>query len=174
MISRPQADEFAPYYGRYIERLPEGSNLFALMNGQPDELRRLLQAVSDDQANRRPAPGEWSVKEVIGHLCDAERIFAYRAMRVARGDPKSLPGFEQDDYVRGTDFNARSLNDLIEEFAAQRRSNMLCFQPLTEAETMRRGTASDYPVTVRAILYMMVGHVMHHIESLQTDYKVKG
>lgn len=172
MITRPQADEYAPYYAGYIQRVPEGSDIFALLSHQPDELRTLLQDIPDAQANMRPAPGEWSVKEMIGHVCDTERIFAYRVLRIARGDTTPLSGFEQDEYVRATDFNARSLPDLIEEFAAQRRANVLCFKPLTEAETVRHGTASTFPVSVRALLYMMAGHVMHHIESLKTDYKV--
>lgn len=172
MIPRPQADEYGSYYESYIRRVPEGSDIFALLSQQPDELRALLQHVTDEQANARPAPGEWSVKEVVGHICDAERVFAYRVMRIARGDDTPLTGFNQDDYVRATDFNARSLDDLLEEFTLQRRSNVLCFKPLTESEIMRRGTASNNPFSVRALLYVMIGHVQHHIESLKTDYKV--
>jgi hypothetical protein len=172
MIPRPQADEYNEYYAGYVQRVPEGSDIFAVLSSQPGELRTLLQNVSDAQANVRPAPGEWSVKEVIGHVCDTERVFSYRAMRIARSDIIPLAGFEQDEYVRATDFNARTLPDLIEEFEAQRRANVLCFKPLTEAETARRGTASNFPVSVRALLYMMAGHVMHHIESLKVDYKV--
>lgn len=172
MIPRPQADEYAPYYGRYIQRVAEGADLFALLSSQPNDLHTLLAAISDEAANAYPAPGEWSIKEVIGHLNDTERIFAYRALRIARGDTTPLPGFEQDDYVRGTDFNGRSLADLLDEFAAQRRANVLCFQPLTDAENVRRGTASNNPFSVRALLYMMAGHVLHHVESLQTDYHV--
>lgn len=111
---------------------------------------------------------------MIGHIADTERIFAYRALRIARGDTTPLPGFEQDAYVRATDFNARRLSDLLEEFACQRRGNVLCFQPLTEAEVARRGTASSASVSVRALLYIMAGHVLHHIESLRTDYRVGG
>jgi hypothetical protein len=172
MIPRPQTDEYNQYYAGYVQRVPEGSDIFAVLSNQPDELRTLLQKVSDEQANHRPAPGEWSVKEVIGHICDTERVFAYRALRIARGDTTPMAGFEQDEYVRATDFNLRSLPDLIEEFEAQRRANVVCFKPLTEAETVRRGTASSFPVSVRALLYMMAGHVMHHIESLKMDYKV--
>ena len=173
LIPRPQTDEYAPYYGRYTDRVPDGADLFALMSAQPDELRALLADVSDDEANIRPAPGEWSVKEVLGHICDGERILSYRALRVARGDTTPLAGFEQDDYVRATDFNARTLPDLIEEFAAHRHANVLCFKPLSEAEIMRRGTASDNPVSTRALLYMLVGHVMHHVESLKNDYHIR-
>jgi uncharacterized damage-inducible protein DinB len=173
MIPRPQADEFAPYFGRYIERVPEGTDLFALLSSQPDELRELLQDVSEEQANVRPAPGEWSIKEVMGHICDVERIFAFRALWIARGDTQPLPGFEQDDYVRATDFNARTLADLVEEFTLQRRANLLCFKPLTDGELARHGTASSGPFSVRALLYTLAGHVIHHIESLKTDYKVE-
>src|SRR5664279_449021 len=172
MIPRPLADEYVPYYAGYVERVPEGSDIFALLSHHPEGIRALLQNVGDAQANVRPAPGEWSIKEVIGHVCDTERVFAYRAMRIARGDSTPLAGFNQDDYVRATDFNARSLPSLIDEFAAQRSANVLCFQALTEAETVRRGAASNAPVSVRALPYMMAGHVMHHIESLKTDYKV--
>jgi hypothetical protein len=174
MIPRPKTDEYAVYYGGYIDKVPDGIDLFALMSGQPDELKALLKGVDDAQANQRPAPGEWSIKEVVGHLCDAERILSYRGLRIARGDTTPLPGFEQDDYVSGTDFNARTLADLIEEFSLQRRANVICFKPLTEAELIRRGTASNYPVSVRAILYMLPGHVTHHIISLKVDYKVGG
>lgn len=174
MISRPQAGEYGEFYAGYIQRVPEGSDLLALLSSQPDELRTLLGGISDAQANAHPAPGEWSIKEVIGHVCDTERVFAYRALRIARGDTTPLAGFDQDAYVRATNFNARELNDLLEEFALQRRANLLCFKALTEPELVRRGTASTLPASVRALLYMMAGHVMHHIESLKVDYKVTG
>ena len=174
MIQPPQSDEYAEYYGGYINRVPQGADLFALLAAQPGELRTLLQKVTEAQADVRPKLGEWSVKEVIGHINDTERIFAYRALRIARGDTTPLPGFEQDDYVRGTDFNRRTLADLLDEFAAQRSANVLCFKPLTEAESERRGTASNNPASVRAVLFMMAGHVMHHVESLTVDYKVGG
>ena len=174
MIPRPQSGEYGSYYEGYIQRVPEGSDIFALLSRQPDDLRTLLQSVPDEQANTHPAPGEWSVKEVLGHICDGERVFGYRALRFARSDSTPLPGFEQNDYVRATDFNARTLTDLIEEFTFLRRANIVCFKPLTDDELMRRGTASNNPFSVRALLYVMIGHVMHHIESLKTDYKVGG
>ena len=172
MIPRPQSDEHSPYYSQYISLVPEGSDLLALLSSQPDELRGLLQDISDEQANERPAPGEWSIKEVIGHVCDTERVFAYRALRTARADAQPLAGFEQDEYVKATDFNARSLSDLLNEFMFQRRANVLCFEALGEAELTRRGTASGNPISTRAVLYMLAGHVMHHIKSLKTSYHV--
>jgi hypothetical protein len=170
----PQPDEYYEYYGQYIKRVPQGSDILALMRQQPDDLQALLNRVTDEQARTRPAPEEWSINEVVGHITDTERIFAYRALCIARADATPLPGFDQDDYVRGTDFNSRTLPDLIEEFTLQRRANVLCFRPLNSAEAARRGTASGYPFSVRALLYCMVGHVMHHIESLKVAYKAQG
>jgi hypothetical protein len=174
MIPRPQTDEYAPFYAGYVGRVPEGSDIFALLRGQPDDMRALLGGLTDEQANTAFAPGEWSVKEVMGHICDAERIFAYRALRIARGDTTPLAGFEQDAYVKGTNFNARRLDDLLEEFACHRRANLLCFQPLTGEEIARRGTSGGNPISARALLYIMAGHVLHHVESFRTDYKVGG
>jgi uncharacterized damage-inducible protein DinB len=172
LVLRPQADEYAGFYAGYVERIPEGIDLWVLLGDQPGELAALLSHLDDEQASVHPAPGEWSIKEVVGHICDTERVFAYRAMRIARGDTAPLPGFDQEAYVRGTNFNARSLSDLIEEFTLQRRANLLCFRPLSEAEIDRRGTASNNSVSVRALLYILAGHVLHHIVSLKTDYKV--
>jgi len=172
MITRPQVDEYVPFYAGYVQRVPENSDIIALMSSQPDELQSLLKNVTETQANVHPAPEAWSIKEVLGHICDAERVFAYRTMRIARADTTPLHGFEQNNYVRSTDFNARSLQDLIDEFTFQRRANVLCFKALTEEEISRTGIASNNPVSVRAILYIIVGHVMHHIESLKTDYHV--
>ena len=173
MIPYPQPDEYFSYYSVYVERIGLGSDIFALLSQQPDDLHILLQSVSDTQANAHPAPGEWSIKEVLGHICDTERISAYRTLRIARGDTTPLPGFEQDDYVRATNFNARSLSNLIEEFTLQRRSNILCFQLLTSEEVARRGSANTHIFSARAMIYVLAGHVMHHIESLKTVYKVR-
>ncbi|MDX1993724.1 MAG: DinB family protein [bacterium] len=171
-IQPPQSDEYGSYYAAYVGRVPPDSDIFALLRQQPADLRDLLASVSEDQTMVRPAPGEWSIREVLGHLCDTERIFAYRALCVARGDSTPLPGFEQDDYVRATDFNARSLADLLDEFELQRRANIVCFMPLTEIELLRRGTASENPITARSLLFMMAGHVLHHIESFRMDYHI--
>lgn len=172
MIARPPADEYAPFYADYVQRVPEGSDIMQLLRRQPDELSMLLQAVPDAQANQHPAPDEWSIKEVIGHICDIERVWAYQALRCARGDATPLPGFDYAAYVRIAGFNTRKLDDLVEEFSSQRHANVLCFETLTEAETARGGVAGDFPMTVRARLYMMAGHVMHHVTSLQVDYQV--
>jgi uncharacterized damage-inducible protein DinB len=174
MIPRPQPDEYAGFFAGYVAQIPPDADIIALLRNQADTLRALVAHLPDEQASQRPAPGEWSVKEVIGHINDTERIFAYRALRIARGDSTPLPGFEQDAYVEATNFNARALANLVDEFDAQRRANVLCFEPLGEAELTRRGTASNNPVSARALLYIMAGHVAHHIYSLRTDYGVGG
>lgn len=172
MIQRPQIDEYNEFYGGYVGRVPEGADILALLSGQPEALRALLQNITDEQASIRPAPAEWSVKEVLGHVADTERVFAYRLLRIARGDQTALPGFDQDEFVNGTDFNRRSLANLLDEFELQRRANLLLAASLTVEEIDRRGVASGNPISVRAVLYILAGHVQHHIESLKTDYKV--
>lgn len=172
MIAYPQSDEYASFYAGYVQRVPQDADIFQLLKQQIEDLSQILQNTSDAEASVRPAPEEWSIKEVLGHICDSERIFAYRALRIARADETALPGFEQDDYVKATDFNQRSLADLLEEFSLQRRSNILCFQALGDAETQRRGTASTYPISVRALIFILAGHVNHHLESLKSSYKL--
>ena len=172
MIQRPQTDEYNEFYAGYIQRVPEGADLLALLNSQPEALRALLQNITDEQASVSPAPTEWSVKEVLGHIADTERVFAYRLLRIARGDQTPLPGFDQNEFVSATDFNRRSVAGILDEFHFQRRANMLLAASLTDQEIDRRGTASNNPVSVRALLYILAGHVLHHIESLKTDYKV--
>lgn len=173
MITKPEATEYAPFYAGYVQCVPEGSDIITLMSAQTGELTAMLTGISDEKAIERPEAGEWNIKEVLGHLCDTERIFAYRALRIARGDSTPLAGFDQNTYVSGTQFERRPLADLVEEFAAQRKSNVLCFKTLTDEESKRMGTASDVPITTRALLYCMVGHVMHHIESLKQDYGIR-
>lgn len=174
MIPRPKADEYKGFFANYIQRVPENVDIVAVLASQPDELRSLLQSVGDEQANARPAPDEWSIKEIMGHVNDTERIFAYRAVRIARGDATPLPGFEQNDYVRATDFNRRSLTDLLDEFEFQRRANVICYKSWSDDECARMGTASSNPISARALIYVTAGHVMHHIHSMKTDYKVGG
>jgi len=173
MITYPQADEHIPYYRRYIELVSQGADIFAVLSHQPEELRRLLQNVSDEQGNIHPAAGEWSIKEVIGHLCDAERILAFRALCFARGEKGAILGFEPNDYVAEANFNRRTLTDLVEEFNHLRLANVLCFNRLTDAESKRSGIASDNPISVRALIFVLAGHVIHHVESLKTVYQVE-
>lgn len=171
-INRPGENEYAPFYAGYIQRVPDG-DVFEILAHQSDTLRTLLDTFPAGQADFRPGPAEWSVKEVVGHINDTERVFAYRALRISRGDQTPLPGFEQDDYVRAANFGDRHLSDLLEEFDLLRRANLLSFKELSEEASQRQGTASGFSVSVRALLYMMAGHVEHHMESLRQDYLAK-
>jgi hypothetical protein len=171
-VDRPGENEYAPYYAGYIQRVLD-SDIGAVLTHQVSTPRALLATLSLEQANFRPGPAEWSIKEVIGHINDAERIFAYRALRISRNDQTPLPGFEQDDYVRAANFDERSLSDLLEEFELLRRANLLAFNCLSKEASERQGMASGYVVSVRALFYIMAGHVEHHLESLHKDYLAK-
>ena len=121
-------------------------------------------------ARTRPAPAEWSINEVLGHLVDGERIFSYRTLRIARGDKTPLPGFEQDDYILPGKFNARALASLLDEFAIARRATLSLVETLDDEMLARMGTASNNPISARALVYITAGHVAHHFESLRTVY----
>ena len=165
-IGAPESSEYAPYYGRYISLVTDDDVLNAL-DAQIADTRELLSTLHGDH---RYAPGKWSVNEVVGHLIDAERIFAYRALRIARNDATPLPGFEQDDYVRAANFDNCQLHDLAEEFSTVRRANLLMFGQLSPEAWLRRGTASENVVSVRAIAYIIAGHELHHRRILAEKY----
>ena len=137
---------------------------------QCGETLELLRGVGEKRAGHRYAPGKWSIKEVVGHLCDSERVFAYRAMRFARNDPTPLPGFEQDDYVRWGGFDERELRELCDELEHQRRSTIELFRGMDEAALARRGTASGAAITVRALPFIIAGHERHHGQVLRERY----
>ncbi len=168
-ISRPSSDEYAPYARGYIQRVPDGDVLM-ILEDQIADLRAILDVVPEAQADYRTGPGEWSIKEVIGHLSDCERVFAYRALCISRKDATAFPGFDQEDYVREAGFAARSLANLVQEFELLRRANVLAYQGLTEAAGRQLGRASNATVSVRALLYLMAGHVFHHLDSLHAEY----
>jgi hypothetical protein len=168
MLTRPETTEYAEYYRNYIAKVPDGP-LLEFLAGQPGSYRRLLAGLGDPAATAPAAPGKWSVKEILGHLCDAERVMAYRAMRFARGDHKELQGFEQDDYVREAGSNARSLPDLLNEFEALRKATLALFNSFPPGVEARTGVANGNSVTVRALAYIMAGHAQHHYELLKAQ-----
>lgn len=166
----PASDEYAPFYGDYIQRASQRDDLYAALSLQLDELHTALDPLTDEQERFKPGPGEWSIKEVIGHLKDVERVFSYRLLRISRGDATPLPGFEQEDYVNAAGFDNSTLDDLLCEFEYLRRANILALRHLSAEAMDRRGTASGMTVSVRALIYMLVGHVDHHMASLQEKY----
>ncbi len=169
-ISPPTADEYAPFYADYIQRAAKRANVLTALADQLQELPAALDRLSDAQAHFKPGPGEWSIKEVMGHINDVERVFSYRLLRISRGDATPLPGFEQEDYVRAAGFDRYPLGDLLKEFELLRRANLIAMEGMAEEAVDCRGTASGYTVSARALIYMLVGHVDHHLASLQEKY----
>ncbi|MGA9508500.1 MAG: DinB family protein [Candidatus Sulfotelmatobacter sp.] len=169
MIARPEPEEYAPYYGRYIS-LVEGDDILSQLDHQRRQTMMLLCGRDESDGDFHYAPGKWSAKEVLGHVCDTERIFAYRALRISRADTTPLESFEQDDYVREGPFANRLLSDLVEDFIAVRRATLSLLRNLDEAAWMRRGVASKNEVTVRALAYMIAGHELHHRKILAEKY----
>ncbi len=172
MLTRPESAEYAEFYRNYIARVPDGP-LLDFLSTQPRNYRQLLSDLSDDDAAAPAAPGKWSVKQILGHLCDAERVMSYRAMRFARGDEKELQGFEQDDYVREAGPNSRSLQELLNELEAVRKSTLALFSSLPPGSEGRSGVANGNPVTVRALCYIVAGHAQHHYELLKSQLAAK-
>lgn len=168
-IPRPSPDEYAPYYGAYVDLLPD-VDVLQLLAEQKEETLALLRGLGDEQAGFAYAAGKWSIKEVIGHIIDTERVFAYRGLCFARGDNTPLPGFEQDDYVLGGDFNARSRDNLAAEFEHLRMSNIYLFSTWSAAVQARRGVANNKSVTARAIPWILAGHERHHLNVLRERY----
>jgi uncharacterized damage-inducible protein DinB len=169
-LTVPTSEEYAPFYGDYVQRAAQRPDVFAALSQQIDELHAALDPLSDSQACFKPGPAEWSIKEVMGHLNDVERVFAYRLLRISRNDTTPLPGFEQEDFVRAAGFDRYALRDLVSEFEYLRRANGIAIGSMKEQALDCRGTASGYTVTPRALIYMMVGHVDHHMASLQEKY----
>jgi len=168
-LGRPQPGEYAPYYERYIALVP-GEQILDTLDQQRRQTMLLLSGRDDADGDFRYAPGKWSAKEVLGHVCDTERVFAYRALRIARADATPLEGFEQDDYVRNGPFANHPLNDVVEDFIAVRRATLSLLRNLDEAAWQRRGIANKNEVTVRGLAYIIAGHELHHRRILEEKY----
>ncbi|HUR97470.1 MAG TPA: DinB family protein [Pyrinomonadaceae bacterium] len=168
-MNPPEKTEYAPYYERYVSLVTEG-DVMDTLGSQTTRLQDIFTGMPEEKGEFRYGDGKWSIKELLGHLIDGERIFAYRALRISRGDQTPIEGFEQDGYIENAHSNERSLADLLEEFSLTRRANMLLFKNLTDDDWSRLGTASDATVSVRALGYIMAGHVEHHVTILKERY----
>jgi hypothetical protein len=173
----PLPGEFAPYYGRYIslvhpsESANQSSNdILASLEDQRRQMLLLLCARTEADGDFRYAPDKWTLKEVIGHLNDTERVMSYRALRISRADQTPLAGFEQDDYVRNGPFAHTTLPDLIEDYIAVRRATISLFRNLNQGDWTRRGTANNHEVSVRALAYIIAGHELHHKKIIEEKY----
>jgi len=166
---RPQAGEYGSSFQEYIDLAPE-EDVVAALEAQSEETAALLGGLSEEQASQRYAPDKWSIKQIVGHVTDGERIFAYRALSIARGETTPLPGFDQDPYVANSGADDRSISDLAAELATVRRANVMMFRALSEEAWRRIGTASDHPISVRAIAFGILGHERHHVRILRERY----
>jgi uncharacterized damage-inducible protein DinB len=166
-IAHPEPGEYAPYYDRYIS-LISGTDILGTLESQRRQMLLLLSGRHESDADIRYAPEKWSVRELLGHVCDTERIFAYRALRIARGDRTPIEGFEQDDYVRNGP--RVPLAETIEDYIAVRRATLTLLRNLDEQAWARRGIANKKEVTVRALAYLTAGHELHHRRILEEKY----
>ena len=166
---RPDETEYHPEFGKYVALVPAG-DVVTVLGNQIEETMSLLRSVPEERGGFRYAPGKWSVKELVGHLIDSERIFSYRALCFARDDKTALPGYEQDDYIRGGSFDAVPLAELAAEFASVRRATVFLFKHLDDEAWARRGLANDNEVSVRAVAHIIAGHELHHRRVLRDKY----
>jgi uncharacterized damage-inducible protein DinB len=171
IIPRPASSEYAPYYGTYVGAVPEG-DLLSLLKRQGRETVKLLREINEKKSQYRYAPGKWTIREVAGHISDAERVFTYRALRFARGDATPLASFDQNEWAAETNADARPLAEHIEELAAVRAATLALFRGFSEEQFARSGTASGHQVTVRALAYITAGHERHHVKILRERYGV--
>jgi hypothetical protein len=171
-MRRPETTEYAEYYQGYVSSIPE-TDVINVLASQMDELRNELQGVPEERGTFAYADGKWTIKEVIGHLIDAERVFAYRLHRFSHGDTTPLSSFDQVIYVTNGRSHNRTFADLLEELDTQRRSNISLVKSLRDDDWNRVGTASENPVSVRALAFIMAGHVRHHLGILKERYLLK-
>lgn len=168
-IARPEPSEYAPYYDRYIA-LVAGADILTTLDAQRRQMLLLLSGRDESDGDFRYAPDKWSAKEVLGHVCDSERVFAYRALRIARADQTPMAGFEQDDYVKNGPFARAPLAEIVEDYIAVRRATLTLLRNLDGAAWMRRGVANKNEVSVRGLAYIIAGHELHHRRILEEKY----
>lgn len=166
----PAPDEHIPYYGKYISLVREGEDVLAVLEEQPGRLEAFFAAVSEEQGGYRYEPGKWSVREVVGHLIDVERVFGFRAYCFSRREAQPLPGVDFESYAANGDYDRRTLADLLGEFGDLRRSQAALFRSLGEDAWSRMGTADTHPISVRALAYILAGHVRYHTQLLKDRY----
>jgi hypothetical protein len=166
---RPEPSEYDPHFEPYLSLVPE-SEVLSAMAAQVRETEELLRSVDEARGGHRYAAGKWSIREIAGHLSDAERVFGYRSFSIARGEKESLPGFDENPYIAASGYDRWTMSDLIESFTALRTSNLLLFRMLDEDAWSNVGTANGHAVTPRALAYGMVGHERHHSNILRERY----
>lgn len=169
LIARPGANDYFEYYNGYVSKV-EGDDLLTALRQRRDLVADLYSSISEEQSRFRYAEGKWSIRELLGHLVDAERVMAFRALSFARGNAEAIPGMDQDEYMRHANFDERDLEDILKEFLLVRESNVVMFASLPAEAWDRRGVASGYEFTVRALGYIIAGHEIHHTDILTARY----
>ena len=168
-MNRPAETEYAPDFQNYVGQVNE-TDIMAVLRSEIDDLDVLLNRVPAEKETYAYAEGKWTIRQVVGHLIDSERVFGYRALCIARGEQQNLPGFEQDDYLRTSPYNRIDLEDLLSEMRLVRLSNIAMFRTLDEEAWNRAGIANNNQVTVRALAFIMAGHLRHHMNVLRERY----
>jgi DinB superfamily len=168
--TRPEVGEYAPSFADYVGRIAEHEDVVGVLVAQLDQVLARLGRIPEARGDYRYAPEKWSIKEIVGHLSDTERVFAYRGLRIGRGDSTPLPSFEDQAYVAAARAGDRTLADLAAEWGDVRRATIALFRNLPAQAWRRRGTASDQPISVRALAYIIAGHVRHHLQTLDERY----
>ncbi len=173
ITGRPEESEYSPEGGGYVS-LVNGDDIIRVVSAPRDAVAALISSMDEGMGNYAYAPGKWTIKEILLHIADSERIFAYRALCIARGDQAAFPGFEQNDYVPASGANDRSLADLLQEFHAVRASTIALFSGLPREAWLRRGNANGHSVTPRGIAFQLAGHELHHAAVLRSKYLQRG
>ena len=169
MTKKPLSEEYPAYFEKYIDQVPEG-NLLDILISQLEETTSFLSSLEETQWNYRYAPGKWTLKEVLGHISETERIMSYRLLRMSRGDQTPLPGYDEDEYVKEACFHSHSATDLLEEFRAVRHSTYTLIRGLNEEGWGRKGVANNKEISVRAIAFIIAGHELHHMKIIKDKY----
>ena len=168
MSNQPKPEEYSPFHNNYISKVGNG-DIVAILSELKDSTYNFLNTIPIAKADYAYAEGKWTIKEVIGHMIDAERTFAYRTLAFSRGQ-KELPGFEEDEYVANSTFNSRTMADLIEEFRSVREANLFLFRSLNPHQLLATGIANSNIISVRALLYIAAGHEIHHLNLIKERY----
>jgi len=171
MLTKPQTTEYGEHFATYVRLVPEG-DIREMLTAQLQATTDLFANLSDEQGNYRYAENKWTVKEVLGHIADTERVMAYRLLTIARGDKTPLPGFDENVFVSGAAFDATPMSELIEDYQAVRRATLTLLRGITDEAALRIGTSNNLSISARALAYIIVGHELHHLNVLKEKYEI--
>jgi uncharacterized damage-inducible protein DinB len=169
MINKPQPDEYTEYQNRYVKLVPKGPVL-EILDYLRDSTYNFFSRMNAEQADYAYAEGKWTLKQVLGHMIDTEKVFSYRAFCFSRGEEQVLPAFDQDQYVENSSYETRTIQDLAAEFKAVRQASIYLYNSLTQQQQLRTGRVSDYQISVRALVYLTIGHEVYHLNLVKERY----